>query len=545
MPLLLPLSPNVTAQVGSTLDLQRALFQVSTYSDIAAVQGPLQGVANAIQPHREELEHSISSKGVTRRREMRYLDHLIAGDPAGSRLALSEIAMHPKALNLLFRKSPQVARSVAEAATNVKIDATAIRDEHLEWVNGPSTQRHLDLQTGFGKFAYWLGNVTAPKNWLSWGSAILIAAESVGWAGTGEAPSISLPISAFLLSLALYGGLSRGAAKERLVNAAEEGALGFGGAQQFFESFNHFLPNMAPPFAPSANDDVIESIRRSTAPGGTPQLSRAATLRVIADFLNLGSATVEGLRRDASPQTYSRLAQVIGLGTLSRTHWQHSVLNAHRLAVIAEYRRRGKKIIFVRNHRSHKDILEAVAQFPDFGIRFVAKSELLNVPVLGNILRLADHFTVDRDHDEERLEKVTAWGTRMFEKGLSPFFFIEGTRMDTPNRREEVGMRPPEIGAAHLAARFPRDMIIVPVVSYGFGCMLPKDEMQALREGTMLYQPTVTSILEPIDGSEILDDDPALSKDEEIRLNSLLWNRMWEELSRIQAYMNDLSAKAA
>ncbi|HSA59508.1 MAG TPA: lysophospholipid acyltransferase family protein [bacterium] len=547
MSLLLPLSPHLTLPLCSAVDLQRALFQASTFSDIAAVHGALEGVANAIQPHRSALEHSVSSKGVTFRREMRYFDHLLSRDSEGSRLALSEIAMHPKALELLLHQSPQTARNLAETAAGIAVDATGIREAHLNWLQVPLNGPGDSPLTAWGQITYWLSSLAAPANWLSWTSAASMAVESAYWAGSGQTPTTAFAASSALLAGALYGMAHRKSAKNRLVEAARRAPLDFESARGFLESFNRLIPANTPSLDGSGNPDVIESIRKSSALGGVPNLSLPTTLQVIADFLNFGSATVQGLGAPGSSKDlYNRLAQAIGFGTLSRTRWQPTVLNAHRMEQIAEYRRQGKKVIFVGNHRSHLDILLAVALLRDFDIRFVAKSELLKVPVLGDILRMADHFTVDREHDDRRLEKVSAWGVRTFEKGLCPFFFIEGTRMDTPLRREEVGIRPPEIGAAHLAAQFPNDVVIVPVVSYGFGRLLRKEEsLDAVLEGTMRHQPTVTSILEPIEVWNLLDADPALSKDEEIRLNSLLWNRMWAELSRIQAYMNDLSAKAA
>jgi 1-acyl-sn-glycerol-3-phosphate acyltransferase len=547
MSLLLPLTPHLTLQLGSAADLQRALFQASTFSDIASVQGALEGLAGAILPHRAALEQSVSSKGTTYRREMRFLDQLAGGDPAGSRLALSEIAMHPKALDLLIREEPRAAQGIAEAAGQVTIDASDIRESHLDWLQVP-VQNSLDSPlTAWGQVTYWLSSLAAPKDWLSWTSSASLAVEAGYWALAGQAPTTALAASTAVLAGALYGMAHRSSAKSRLVQAAQNAPLDFAAAQGFFQSFNRLIPaNSVMPSGSSAND-VIDSIRKSSAPGGVPKLSLAATLQVAVNFLNLGSATVQGLKSsDADPELYNRLAQMIGLGTLSQTGWQPAILNAHRLERIAEYRRQGKKVVFVGNHRSHLDILLAVALLRDFDIRFVAKASLLKVPVLKDILRLADHFTVDREHDDERLAKVTAWASRILEVGLCPFYFIEGTRMDTPLRPEEVGMRPPEVGAAHLAALFPNDVVIVPLVSYGFGSLLRKEEnLEAILEGTARYQPTVTSILEPIEVWNLLDADPALSKDEEIRFNSLLWNRMWAELSRIQAYMNDLSVKAA
>ncbi|HEX5037801.1 MAG TPA: lysophospholipid acyltransferase family protein [bacterium] len=543
MPLLLPLSPNVSPQLTSTLDLQRALFQVSTFTSMDQAQGAIDAVAAAVRPYRSGLEQVV--KGTTTfRKEMRYFGFLGNGNADGARLALAEIAMHPKTLQLLCQ-SPDTLEIVANAAGNMKVDAEDIHTDHLKWIGAPSGGSDDSPLSAWGQVTYWLSGIASPKNWLAWASAASLAPEFGYWASTGQTPTGFLAASSAVLAGALYGMKHRNSAKQRLYAAAAQSPLNFEAVWGYFGSFNRVIPT-ADPLPIAANDgDVIETIRRSSAAGGKPKLSIPSTLRLATDFLSLGSATVEGLKKSASKDVYNRLAQAIGVGTLSRTGWQPTILNAERLEQVAEYRRQRKNVIFVSNHRSHLDILLAVALLRDFDIRFVAKDDLLSIPVLGDILRLAEHFTVDREHDDKRLDKVMAWGVDMFHKGMSPFFFIEGTRLDTPNRSEEVGMRPPEIGAATLAAMFPKNTVIVPIVSYGFGSLLRKSEMKALSQGTMLHQPTMTSILEPIDVSQVLDADPALSEREEVRLNSLLWGRMWRELSLIQAYMNDLMAKGA
>jgi len=555
MPLLLPLSPNVAAQLTSLAaqprpeaslaqaTLQRALFQVSTFESMDQARNAMNAVAAAVAPYRTGLEQVVRGT-TTYRKEMRYFGFLQNGNADGARLALAEIANHPRTLELLCQ-SPDTLEIVAKTAQDMTVDGQEIRRQHLDWIGAPLGSASTPLNA-WGQICYWLSGISAPKNWAAWSSAASMAPEFAYWAATGQAPAGILAASSAVLAGALYGMAHRNAASKRLYEAAQKGPIGFDDVRAYFESFNQFLPR-APLAKTAANhQNVLEAIRKSSAPGGVPEASRLSTLQLASDFLSLGSVTVKGLKENPeSREIYNRLAQVIGLGTLSNAHWQPTILNAHRLEQIAEYKRQGKKVIFVANHRSHLDILLAVALLPDFNVRFVAKDDLLKIPVLGDILRLAEHFTVDREHDDNRLDKVMAWGTGMLSKGMSPFFFIEGTRMDTPNRREEVGMRPPEIGAAKLASLFPEDAVIVPIVTAGLGSLLRKDEKKVLKEGMTIYQPTMTSILEPIEVASILDQNPGLSEREEIRLNSLVWNRMWHELARIQAYMNDLAVKAA
>lgn len=506
-------------------------------------QSAMDAVAAAVAPYRTGLEQVVRGT-TTYRKEMRYFGFLQNGNADGARLALAEIANHPRTLELLCQ-SPDTLEIVAKTASTVNVDVEEIQKQHLDWVRGPLGSATSPL-SAWGRICYWLSGIAAPKNWAVLSSAASMAPELAYWAATGQAPAISLATSSALLAGALYGMAHRNVASKKLYEAAQKGPVDFNDARAYFESFNQFVPRSSLATNAMSQRDVIEAIRKSSAPGGTPEASRLAIARLASDFLSLGSVTVKGLKaHPASEDIYNRLAQAIGLGTLANAHWQPTILNTQRLERIAEYRRQGKKIIFVANHRSHLDILLAVSLLPNFNVRFVAKDDLLKVPVLRDIVRLAEHFPVDRKNDDQRLDKVIAWGTEMFRRGVSPFFFIEGTRMDTPDRKAEVGMLPPEIGAAKLAAQFPQDTVIVPVVTAGLGSLLRKAEKKVLKEGMTIYQPTMTSILEPIEVAAILDQNPGLSDREEIRLNSLVWNRMWHELARIQAYMNDLAAKAA
>lgn len=534
---LLPLSPLVTPQLASVADVERALFQLSTFSPAnqTQVEPALRQIHETIRPHREALETVRGPDGETHHRDLRFFDGLTSNDTAAARLALSELTMNPGALRLL-QDSPQVSGLIGQVASGMRIDTTHIRAQHVDWLAGPqgSGAPHMGL---WGHINYWMSSLTAPGNWGAWAAGL----GSLAAVGFQSLPAVM--VSGLFLGGAIYGRAHRSAVKKRLVEAAAQGPLNYETIARFFTSFGGAVPTASLLEVPGPTDSV-ETIRRSAAQGGKPERSRLATLQVITDFLNLSSATVDGLKGASSGEVYDRLAQAIGLGALSRIYWQPIILNASLLDRIAEYKQQGKNIIFVGNHRSHLDILLAVALLRDFGIRFVAKASLGKVPELKDILRLADHHLVKPEGDVQRLKKVLTWGARMFAKGLSPFFFIEGTRMDTDG--EEVGLRPPTIGAAHLAALHAENTVIVPLVSYGFGQMLRKNEGKAAREGTMLHQPIVTSLLEPIDVSTFLDGgSKKLSREQEIRMNALIWERMWMELASIQAYMNDLAVQAA
>jgi len=545
MTTLLPLSQLFPCQLQTTLDVERTLSTLGAFQSVSEVAPALETIHAAIEPHRDAISTITARDGTTRRKELRFFDGLTSGDDSQIRLALAELGTRPMALTLL-QQDPRAAKLMVEAGAGIRIETSSVREHHLRW-SGPSGVGAPDL-SALGQLNYWLSSLTAPRNWALWGTGASLAVEGALWASNGQPPVGALATSATLLGGALYGHLHREAAKTRLVNFAEQQPMSFEAVSAFFQSYGRVLPTDAPFRLSSGSSDVLEAIRKSAAGSGTPHQSRLVTLRLITDFLNLGSAAVKGLKKsiaqDPTGKLYDQMAQAIGLGVLSRLRWQPIIFNAHILDQIAELKRQGKNVLFVGNHRSHLDILLAVALLVTMGIRFAAKKELQGMPTLGDILSLANHFIVD-DNDPDSLAKMVDWGTLMFQLGLSPYFFIEGTRSDTRARSEELGMSSPKIGAAHLAARHAKNTVVVPMVSYGFGRMLPKSEKQALEEGVMLHQPTVTSLLEPIHAADFLDEDPALSMQEEARFNAIVWNRMSAELRAIQAYMNYLAVQAA
>jgi 1-acyl-sn-glycerol-3-phosphate acyltransferase len=78
------------------------------------------------------------------------------------------------------------------------------------------------------------------------------------------------------------------------------------------------------------------------------------------------------------------------------------------------------------NHLSNFDIWCTLARMP-FQVRFVAKKELLRLPVFGQALGLSDHIVIDRQKPEEAIDKINAAATRAPE-GIGILFYAEGTR---------------------------------------------------------------------------------------------------------------------
>ena len=86
----------------------------------------------------------------------------------------------------------------------------------------------------------------------------------------------------------------------------------------------------------------------------------------------------------------------------------------------------GQSYVLICNHLSNFDIWCTLARMP-FQVRFVAKKELLRLPVFGQALGLSDHIVIDRQKPEEAIDKINAATARVPE-GIGILFYAEGTR---------------------------------------------------------------------------------------------------------------------
>lgn len=86
----------------------------------------------------------------------------------------------------------------------------------------------------------------------------------------------------------------------------------------------------------------------------------------------------------------------------------------------------GQSYVLISNHLSNFDIWCTLASMP-FTVRFVAKKELLRLPVFGQALALSDHIVIDRQNPEEAIAKINAAATGTPD-GIGILFYAEGTR---------------------------------------------------------------------------------------------------------------------
>jgi 1-acyl-sn-glycerol-3-phosphate acyltransferase len=87
---------------------------------------------------------------------------------------------------------------------------------------------------------------------------------------------------------------------------------------------------------------------------------------------------------------------------------------------------RGRSYVLVANHQSNFDIwaLVSVLRMPP---RFIAKHELLRLPVFGWALRVSGQIVIDRA-DPESAKVAINRATRALPEGMCLCFFAEGTR---------------------------------------------------------------------------------------------------------------------
>jgi 1-acyl-sn-glycerol-3-phosphate acyltransferase len=113
--------------------------------------------------------------------------------------------------------------------------------------------------------------------------------------------------------------------------------------------------------------------------------------------------------------------------------------------------------IFVPNHSSYADIMIMTALLPAEA-RFVAKAEVLEMPLIGGVLRKAGHFAFDRSDPGERIAQAMAVNQAL-QLGQSVIIYPEGTFTAS------AGIRPFQLGAFKAAIETGRP--ICPVVSRG------------------------------------------------------------------------------
>lgn len=123
--------------------------------------------------------------------------------------------------------------------------------------------------------------------------------------------------------------------------------------------------------------------------------------------------------------------------------------------------------VFVANHGSNIDMPVLVQSLPGFQLRWVAKKELLRVPLFGLAVRASRHIIVDRADRSTAMASLRR-AREVIKKGISVVFFPEGTRSTSEK------LLPFKRGGFVLAVK--TGTPIVPVTIKGSRSVLPRGD---------------------------------------------------------------------
>jgi 1-acyl-sn-glycerol-3-phosphate acyltransferase len=133
-------------------------------------------------------------------------------------------------------------------------------------------------------------------------------------------------------------------------------------------------------------------------------------------------------------------------------------------------------VIFMSNHQSLVDIAAIVDTLPpSVSWRFVAKKELVRVPIFGWCLVTTGQIIIDRGNRERAVASLRRAAERI-RSGASVIVFPEGTRSPTGS------LRPFKSGPFHLALE--AQVPIVPITVSGSQRITPKGSLQ-VHSGTV------------------------------------------------------------
>jgi 1-acyl-sn-glycerol-3-phosphate acyltransferase len=122
-----------------------------------------------------------------------------------------------------------------------------------------------------------------------------------------------------------------------------------------------------------------------------------------------------------------------------------------------------KSYIFVSNHLSYTDTPVILGNIPA-NFRFMAKSGLFKIPLLGHHLRTASHIPVSLDNPREAVRSLTEASRVIREHKLSVLIFPEGGRT-------EGELEPFKEGAAYVAIK--SGLPIIPMAVIGTRRAMP------------------------------------------------------------------------
>ena len=163
-----------------------------------------------------------------------------------------------------------------------------------------------------------------------------------------------------------------------------------------------------------------------------------------------------------------------------------------------EHLKPGQAYVVVSNHESNWDPPTILASLPDLVIRFVLKTQLLKVPVLGAALRRTGNIAVERTRTGADVKRVQA-GMSHRDPSVSILFFAEG------NRSRDGAYGPFKMGAFVTALDF--KLPILPIAVAGTHRIWPPGTLWVGRG------PIVLEVGEPIPVEGLGSEDRAALRD--------------------------------
>lgn len=171
--------------------------------------------------------------------------------------------------------------------------------------------------------------------------------------------------------------------------------------------------------------------------------------------------------------------------------WARSIIWASGCPVLVHGRenvRAGVPQVIASNHISWFDVF-ALASIIEVPYHFVAKKELLRIPLFGAAMEAAGHITIDRSNRDRAIESLRAAGEKIRANPGAVVIFPEGTRSRTGR------LMPFKKGAFVLAAE--SRVAVVPAAISG--------SFEIMRKGSWKITPRTIHIhfLSPIPPHEV------------------------------------------
>lgn len=178
-------------------------------------------------------------------------------------------------------------------------------------------------------------------------------------------------------------------------------------------------------------------------------------------------------------------------------------------------------LIFLCNHQSLFDIA-VLYTFIDIPFRWMAKSSLFKLPIIGPAMSAADYISVERGDSKKALHSMFS-AAELIQNGKSVIIFPEGTRGESDGR-----MLPFKKGAFLLAKK--AAVTIQPIVLWGNHQVMPRRNRQWIQR--FYSEDVFVEVLDPIAPKQFSD-----LKAEQ--LSEMIRARMEEGLERLRNWESE------